>query len=285
LRNSGYIDNEQQIAAGIILTTIFVIYQVYLIYPSPAERGSVEPGRILIEKYLDGLVERYYECLESLSPDAAEVPDVRANLMLPTKKWKGSRESFLKIYYVAPGSLYSNPELSLEWKPGVGACGWAWENGHRCPYDSKQKELKIPDGSLSESQKIAVADINSTLSVPLWNDGKIVGVLNLDSKRNVDETFLNHPEVYTLAIRCAQDLAPHCNFSRGRGRHKEDLIMPIKPATEKSPAIIELSKEEEAKIAEISPDFFLNAPRSPKRPKLGDKSIKSLGDLIREVTK
>jgi hypothetical protein len=61
--------------------------------------------------------------------------------------------------------------------------------------------------------------------------------------------------------------------------------MPIKPATEKSPAVIELSEEEEARVAEISPDFFLSAPRSPKRPRLGDKSIKSLDDLVQEVCK
>jgi hypothetical protein len=214
LKSGGYIDSGQQITAGILLTTVFVLYQVYLVYPTPAERSSVESGRILIESYLDGLVDRYYGCVERLSPGFKEPLDIRANLMLPTKRWRGSKETFLKIYYLAPGSLYSTTELSLEWRPGEGACGWAWENGHFCLYDSKRKDLKIPDNSLTGNQKTAVADTNSVLSIPLWNEGRVVGILNLDSKKSVDETFFDHPEVYTLAIRCANDLAVHC-FSHG----------------------------------------------------------------------
>lgn len=40
--------------------------------------------------------------------------------------------------------------------------------------------------------------------------------------------------------------------------------MEIKSATEERPATIELSEEEKKKIAEITPDFFFNAPDFPE---------------------
>lgn len=40
--------------------------------------------------------------------------------------------------------------------------------------------------------------------------------------------------------------------------------MRIKPSTKDSPATIELSEEDEARIAKIGPDFFLSAPDFPE---------------------
>jgi hypothetical protein len=213
LRNSGYISDTEQIGAGISLTTCFVIYQIYLAYPTPTDRANVEPRRVVIENYLGGLLERYYQCLGNIAPDG-DLPEVRANVMLPTKRWKGIRGTFLKMYYVAPGSIYSTTDFSLEWKQGEGSCGWAWENGRPCPYDANHEDLKIPDNSLTEIQRATVSDLGSTLSIPLWTNEKVVGVLNLDSRHHVNETHFNHAEIYTLTIRCAQDLSAHC-FSHG----------------------------------------------------------------------
>ena len=40
--------------------------------------------------------------------------------------------------------------------------------------------------------------------------------------------------------------------------------MEIKPSTSDKPAIIELSREDEKRIAQIGPDFFSSAPAFPE---------------------
>jgi hypothetical protein len=50
--------------------------------------------------------------------------------------------------------------------------------------------------------------------------------------------------------------------------------MEIKPSTKDRPATIELSKEDEERIAKIGPDFFTTAPNFPE----GIYSTKSAAD-------
>jgi len=54
--------------------------------------------------------------------------------------------------------------------------------------------------------------------------------------------------------------------------------MEIEPATEERPATIELSVEDEVKIAQITPDFFFSAPDFPE----GICSVRSVKKAVAE---
>jgi hypothetical protein len=79
-------------------------------------------------------------------------------------------------------------------------------------FDSKDPRYNLPAQRLKESCHDAVMFLNSTLSVPIWDAGadSPVGVLNLDSKDNVDKTRFEDNAVYILASACARTLVAHC---------------------------------------------------------------------------
>lgn len=220
LKDLKIIDDSQRLWVLVGFTIALAIQQTYLLaLPKPTSRGAIEAQRPLIESYLEGFLRRYYQQLSSLLPRPHEpLPCIRVNVMLPTKRLRGIGGTWLKIYHAAcpTNIVYNDDEFSEKWKKEEGTCGWAWKQGIRSIYDSKDEKLSLPAGRLTESQRCATAHLNSTLSVPIWDKelDKVVGVLNLDSEQNIEGSFFNNAEMIRLAAACAQHLAAHC-FSDG----------------------------------------------------------------------
>ena len=161
--------------------------------------------------FLKGFLNQYYQFLKKQNGDS-ELPVVRVNVMLPTKKFRGVFGTYLKIYFTAcpPNIVYSDEESILKWKKNNGTCGWAWNKKEFSIFDSDREDLSMPITRLTKNQGDIVKYIKSTLSVPIWFDNKITGVLNLDSKQNVNETLFINDEVITLAGGCANNLGSIC---------------------------------------------------------------------------
>jgi hypothetical protein len=94
-------------------------------------------------------------------------------------------------------------------KKNNGACGCAWAQGVDTIYDSVDPDLQAPAEQVKKYQQDVVKSLKSVLSIPIWSDGKVVAVFNMDSKQNVTETQFHHPSVYLAAKLCARDLGAH----------------------------------------------------------------------------
>jgi hypothetical protein len=215
LERMGFIMEKRRLWWLIGFTGLLIIQQVYLAFPKPVERGTVEAQKPVIESYLQGFLRRYYDQISSLPSDPrGSPPCVRVNVMLPTKRLRGIGGTYLKIYHVAcpPDIIYYDDEFSEVWKKREGTCGWAWEQGVRSIYDSKNAKLSLPAGRLTESQRRATSHLNSTLIWPIWDkdQNKVVGVLNLDSEQNIEKSFFLHDTIIDSTAACAQHLVAHC---------------------------------------------------------------------------
>ncbi|MEW6352408.1 MAG: GAF domain-containing protein [Thermodesulfobacteriota bacterium] len=215
LKDANLLNDDWQWRFLWIFTLAFVLQQVHLAWPKPTNRAVVASRSEVIESFLQRLLEDYHRKVASLDRGAhVTKPEVRANVMLVTKPWRGLLGENLEICYYSTDDdfHYREDETDLVWKKGQGACGAAWAKQKPVPYDSANKDLKIPAGKLTAGQKTATSHLRSLLSVPIWNfeAKRIVGVLNLDSRQNKGDSFLTHPEVATLSAAYATSLAPLC---------------------------------------------------------------------------
>lgn len=214
LKEKEWITPDQRLYAAGGLTLGFIIYQICLIWPTPTPRGVVEARKQVIEHYLQDFLDTYLELVAQFVGQPQNDLCVRANIMLPTSRWKGIGGTYLKIYYVScpPRITYSNEERSLKWKKKVGSCGWAWKTKDPCPFDSEDKTLSLPAESLKPIQHRAVLHLKSVLSIPILDKetSKVVGILNLDSVENVEKTHFNDGAVHRLALGMRDTLVAHC---------------------------------------------------------------------------
>jgi hypothetical protein len=140
--------------------------------------------------------------------------------MLPTRKIRVANP-YLRIYYTssAAGAYYTDEELSLGWKKEEGTCGWAWAKNSKSLYDSIEPDLQTPANRLTKAKKDkdVVKNIKSTLSVPIWLEDKVVGVLNLDSKQNVKDTLFIDDQVVALAMAWSEAFSGQCHEDGVKG--------------------------------------------------------------------
>ena len=219
LVNQGYIDSNQRLYVLIALTLLLAIQQIYLRLPHPEKRGMIEKRRQIIQDKLQSFLSEYYGVLKSKYKNKKAFPVVRVNVMLPTKRYRGIFGTYLKIYYVfcPPGIVYSDQELSLAWTKEEGTCGWAWSKKANSVYDSRNPALKLPAKRVKTQHTLSVRGIRSTLSIPIWLEDTIVGVLNLDSKQNVRDTDFTDGDICALAVGCAGILSGQCHLDGVEG--------------------------------------------------------------------
>jgi hypothetical protein len=213
LKDFGWINDAGRVTILSAITVLFFFQQVWLVLPKPVDRESVEARRAVISNYLQAVLAAYYTKLQSLAARPNDpVPAVRINLMLPTKRAKGLFGSFLRMYYHAcpRGVAYSDREKALHWGKGKATSGWAWKHGGTTIYDSGSPEYQGPAQRLSPEQKKAVESIKSVLSVPIREKGKIVGVMNLDSKHEAVETHFTDDAILGLVEVYGRDIGPLC---------------------------------------------------------------------------
>ena len=192
-------------------TVLFVLQQIVEIYGSPADASEVEARRDVISAYLNHLLDEYYSLIER--PDET-LPVVRANLMVPTQKFKILRR--LKIQYdaVPVGKPYSADEREMEFKRGEGAAGRAWKTRQIVLYDAAEESFGSAAATIKKKKRELTDEIQSVLAVPAFQKHVVVGVLCLDSESPINETLFGTDEVCRLARAHADALAPFC-FSNG----------------------------------------------------------------------
>lgn len=213
LKDIGKVSNQGRLWILVFLGAVFAIQQVYLAVPKPVDPDEIEKRHGLIQFYLRSVHASYYEILKNaLDSHVTTYPVVRIHLMLPTYRRLGVLGSHLKVYYYycPSGVIYSAAELDLTWKKKEGTCGWAWAKNAITPYDSVRPDLASPIHRLSLKQSPLVKTIKSVISFPLWHNGKVVGVLGLDSKENIDQTKFDNDQVLDLFKASARLLSTHC---------------------------------------------------------------------------
>lgn len=190
------------------LTLVLALQQLYTQIAHPSSPEQARKAEVIANDYLRGLLAKYYEYMKKLN--ARQQPNVRINVMLPTSWYK--LRKFLRMYYTAtlPGVSYRNEEQVLAWKKGQGVCGWAWKHRMRGLYDAVRPGFDTAAKKRTiEQEKIAGA-LKSIYAEPIFFDGKVVGILNLDSDSDLTETRFDDPVVQDLVKTYADNLAAVC---------------------------------------------------------------------------
>lgn len=221
-KENEYIDNNQRLLILIFLTVILALQQIYLVLPKPTSRSVVDDRKAVVENYLKGFLNKYYDRLKSFSCNKIdyEPPIVRVNVMLPTKRANGLFRAYLKIYYSAcpEGAPYDGVVRSTKWGKGQGVCGLAWKHGDWTIYDSEHPELKRARDRMkrmSKDQDSVVDKTKSVFSYPLRYHDNVVGIFNLESLENVDRTKFTDDEVGILVDRCVIEVGGLCYHQDG----------------------------------------------------------------------
>lgn len=193
---------------GVALTLALVIQQTWIVIADPAAPERARRAQPIAENYLRGLLAKYYEYVLKLSP--AQQPSVRVNVMLPTSWFK--LRQFLRIHYTAtlPGFAYRDEERVLRWYRGQGVCGWAWQQGLPALYDAMRPGFDASAKRRTAEQARVVESLKSMICEPIWFDGEIVGMLNLDSDAHLAETRFDDPRVREMVKAYADNLASVC---------------------------------------------------------------------------
>jgi hypothetical protein len=209
LNGAGSLAQGTVVWLGVALTTLLALQQGYVVIGSPVAPDRPRRAEVIANSYLSGLLAKYYEFMQAARP--ASQPSVRVNVMLPTSRWKLWR--YLRIYYTATlpgGASYTNEERVMSWRKGQGLGGWAWKQGEAGVFDAQRDGFGGAAKSLSAAQKHMVGRLKSVYSVPIWLEGSVVGILNLDSDAGLDETRLDDPRVQQIVKNYADNLSAVC---------------------------------------------------------------------------
>lgn len=205
------------VTLGVVIALAFIVIVIDFVSRSrPINMAEAHDFEGVVNVILEGLISQYYKYLKSERPNNPE-PNVRANLMLPTKNyllrilpWN----PYLKIYGKACTTRktnYTTPEIRQPWHKGEGTCGWVWADKEEALYDSKDIRYQHAAGQLTEDQNEIVKHLNSVYSVPVWKDrNTFVGVLSLDSTLNITETLFDDDEIKKICHLYAARLGLIC---------------------------------------------------------------------------
>jgi hypothetical protein len=209
LKDQQIINDTQQRYILIVLSIAFFLQQVYLVIPKPVQKKVIEQRRLMIEGQLAELLAKYFVIVDERGLKNGGSPIVRVNIMLPTKRFRGVLGTYLKIYYFyyTNDAVYTNEEVDNKWRKGEGTCGAAWKINQPAVFDSVRPELKMPAKSVDKKKLDSVKSTKCALSVPIWLDNSVVGVLSLDSKSNIDDTYFLDNEVRVLLLAYARILS------------------------------------------------------------------------------
>lgn len=209
LKGAGTLTQDAVLWLGVALTGFLALQQAYVVMGNPVPPDRPRHAEVIANAYLQSLLAKYYEFMKAVSPSSQ--PSVRINVMLPTSRWKVWR--YLRIYYTAmlPGAAaYTNEERVMHWRKDQGLGGWAWKNGQAGLFDAARPGFGSAANSLTDAQKEIVGRLKSVYSAPIWMNGEVVGVLNLDSDAGLDETRFDDPRVQQIVKNFADNLSAVC---------------------------------------------------------------------------
>lgn len=197
-----------------ILTAALFLQQTLLAIPKPASMGFVHERKDIVEEYLTQLLLNYEDTVFKLTGNAVASSDIRATVMLPTRGFFGLLNTHLMVYYHASlshSAAIPTDEISLKWSKKHGLCGSVWRTKQTLLYDADNPQYQAPSKTLTQKQQTAVGRLKSILGVPIVNKGKVVGVLCMDSERNIQSSLLDNRKVALLASACAERLRAQCS--------------------------------------------------------------------------
>jgi hypothetical protein len=210
LKDNGLVNEKFRLWALIVITIVFVIQQVILNTPKPADRSAVEERREVIELYLSVLVKEYYGQLQRIS---SVTPPIRVNVALPTRIFPFVWRLMIYYFHSSDGSTYSNDELEMKFKKGEGAIGRAWAKKNIVLYDREDERFRSSIKSVRLKKTALVSKTSSVLAVPILVTGKTVATLSLDSEFAINSTKFDQREITSLAQSHANGLAGLCFFN------------------------------------------------------------------------
>jgi hypothetical protein len=141
----------------------------------------------------------------------ADSPEFRANIMLYKRRhtfpfgkgrfmwpWKKS----LKVDF-SQGEYDDHGENNLIWAIDEGVCGTALEYNKPCWSDLE--DIDIHEWGMTERQMKDTEHLGSVISIPIYrlNDetkDKPIGILNVDSRANLDETRFDEEEMREILL-------------------------------------------------------------------------------------
>ena len=196
LTNKDDLANYNVIAVPTLLV-LFILLEVLIRWKPSIASAEVYDDATMIEDYLKAARSNLVDKINSIRQTKVSESDIRANIMLVVKGRYRFFRKYMQIFYHVGG--YGETEQHMKWFKrcnGRGTCGEAWKRKHPVQFDSQLREYNPPAARLSKTQKSVpeIMSINSVLSVQLKERGspRILGVLNFDSKLNVDRTcFIN----------------------------------------------------------------------------------------------
>lgn len=216
LNRQNQLNDHHVLWLGSLLTLILALQQFYIQLAHPSSPEQARKAEIIANSYLAGLLAKYYGYVKSVNPN--QQPNVRVNVMLPTSWYKV--RFYLMMYYSAtlPGVSYRNEEQVLTWKKGEGVSGWTWKHRRRGLYDATRPGFAEAAKKQSDRQAEVTRTLKSVYAEPITLEGKVVGVLNLDSDADLTQTRFEDPAVQEMVKIYADNLAAVC-FPDGV-RHK-----------------------------------------------------------------
>jgi len=195
----------EQVIAIVIFIVLFAGREVKNIWVLGIPVAELSESSDLINQYLNFQRSKIVEEINRFNNDPISENDIRINVMLIAKKrFRFSKR--IKIFY-SVGS-FSDDEKNMLWKKGektgCGTCGAAWSNKRPTIFDSKNEIFNVFSKRLSQKQQSVkkIKERNSVLSIQIKakNKSNIIGVLNLDSKLNIDKTHFEEHEIIERAV-------------------------------------------------------------------------------------
>ncbi len=121
--------------------------------------------------------EKYENLIPQIDSLICGEPDRIANLANVAAALKQTFDFFwVGFYMVKDGMLvlgpFQGPVACTRIAFGKGVCGTAWK---------EQKTIVVPDVTLFPGHIACNSDSKSEIVVPVWSDGKVCGVLDIDS--------------------------------------------------------------------------------------------------------
>lgn len=168
--------------------------------PQLAKLGKHGTADMLGALTLRGIKETYYRTLDN---NMGLCPAVRLNVMVPN-----DHKDRLVIRFVDDRTYYTPAELSKTWVRGEGKCGAAWEEKAQQVYASDTSTPERFLEPMDASTKTNLMELHSVVSTPIRQAGRIVGILNFDSKHDSTITKIQDTKIRALLSDLAGQIGP-----------------------------------------------------------------------------
>jgi hypothetical protein len=165
---------------------------------SPRTKLDKHGADVLGALVLRGIKETYYRTLDI---DFHRCPPVRFNIMVPNHQ-----NDILTIRFVDDDSYYTPAELTKAWLPGEGKCGAAWKENSQQIYASDSNTPERFLEPMEDSTRTKFMELRSVVSTPIHYGGRIVGILNFDSKHDSNITKIQEKKIHSLFSDLAQQI-------------------------------------------------------------------------------